>query len=337
MSRKPFGSRLYYASWVGLQDMSLALLEAGADPNTKGRNGDTVLQVASQEGQYRTVQCLLEKGADVNMKGGWFGSALHSAAARNHEEIVRLLLENGADVDMEGGDYNTALQAAASGGHRRRKRQKFFIWEEQDVQHGNGLPAVSEGSHANILRLLLEKGDVDIARNLNPQELEAVAKNPEIKVENGPKGTVYYLGLNQKNPNLAKPEVRQAMKWLVDYSAIADTIMKNKGEVHQAFLPKGFLGAVNDNPYKLDVSKAKELLANPAGEEQVVGNHPDTGLQIVAKNGRFGPYVTEVLPEDAPKSAKPRTGSLFKSMTLDTVSIEEAVKLLDLPRVVGTD
>jgi peptide/nickel transport system substrate-binding protein len=105
-------------------------------------------------------------------------------------------------------------------------------------------------------RLLLEKGDVDIARNLNPQELEAVAKNPEIKVENGPKGTVYYLGLNQKNPNLAKPEVRQAMKWLVDYSAIADTIMKNKGEVHQAFLPKGFLGAVNDNPYKLDVSKA---------------------------------------------------------------------------------
>ncbi|MBD3946495.1 type I DNA topoisomerase [Nocardioides ganghwensis] len=90
-------------------------------------------------------------------------------------------------------------------------------------------------------------------------------------------------------------------------------------------------------PDELTVAKAKELLANPAGEEQVVGNHPDTGLQIVAKNGRFGPYVTEVLPEDAPKSAKPRTGSLFKSMTLDTVTLEQAVKLLDLPRIVGTD
>ncbi|MBS2939822.1 type I DNA topoisomerase [Nocardioides sp. J2M5] len=90
-------------------------------------------------------------------------------------------------------------------------------------------------------------------------------------------------------------------------------------------------------PDELTVAKAKELLANPAGEEQVIGEHPDTGLQIVAKNGRFGPYVTEVLPEDAPKSAKPRTGSLFKSMTLDTVTLEQAVRLLDLPRIVGTD
>ncbi|WP_134496990.1 ABC transporter substrate-binding protein [Microvirga pakistanensis] len=110
-------------------------------------------------------------------------------------------------------------------------------------------------------RLLLEKGDVDIARNLNPEEIAAVSKNPDIKVDSAPKGTVWYLGLNQKNPNLAKPEVRKALKYLVDYAAIADTIMKSKGEVHQAFLPRGYLGAINDTPYKLDVAKAKELLA----------------------------------------------------------------------------
>ncbi|GAB3852606.1 type I DNA topoisomerase [Nocardioides maradonensis] len=90
-------------------------------------------------------------------------------------------------------------------------------------------------------------------------------------------------------------------------------------------------------PDELTAAKARELLANPAGEEIELGTHPETGLRVVAKNGRFGPYVTEVLPEDAPKGAKPRTGSLFKSMSLDTVTLEDAMKLMSLPRVVGTD
>jgi DNA topoisomerase-1 len=88
-------------------------------------------------------------------------------------------------------------------------------------------------------------------------------------------------------------------------------------------------------PDELTLEKAVELLANPAGEEIELGVHPDSGLQVVAKNGRFGPYVTEVLPEDAKKNDKPRTGSLFKSMSLDTVTLDDALKLLSLPRVVG--
>ena len=90
-------------------------------------------------------------------------------------------------------------------------------------------------------------------------------------------------------------------------------------------------------PDELTLAKAKELLANPAGQDKMLGTHPETGLDLVAKNGRFGPYVTELLPEDAPKTAKPRTASLFKDMTLDSLGIDDAVKLLTLPRVVGTD
>jgi DNA topoisomerase-1 len=90
-------------------------------------------------------------------------------------------------------------------------------------------------------------------------------------------------------------------------------------------------------PDELTLDKARELLATPAGAETELGTDPETGHLIVAKNGRYGPYVTEVLPDDAPKKAKPRTGSLFKSMSLDTVTLEQALKLLSLPRVVGAD
>ncbi|MCW2815454.1 MAG: topA, partial [Nocardioides sp.] len=90
-------------------------------------------------------------------------------------------------------------------------------------------------------------------------------------------------------------------------------------------------------PDELTMEKAAELFANPAGEEIELGNHPETGLRVIAKNGRYGPYVTEDLPEDAKKNDKPRTGSLFASMSLDTITLDDAVKLLSLPRVVGAD
>lgn len=154
-------------------------------------------------------------------------------------------------------------------------------------------------------RILLEKGDIDMARNLGPEELAAVARNPEIRLQSGAKGTLYYLGLNQKNPNLAKPEVRQALKHLVDYQAIADTVMRSKVEVHQAFLPKGFLGAVNDTPFKLDPAKAKELLAKaglPNGFTVTMDtrNTPDiTGMgQAIQQTFAQGGVKLELIPGD---------------------------------------
>jgi DNA topoisomerase-1 len=89
-------------------------------------------------------------------------------------------------------------------------------------------------------------------------------------------------------------------------------------------------------PDELTAEKAEELIALPSGDREL-GVDPETGLNIVAKAGRYGPYVSEVLAEDAPKSAKPRTGSLFKTMSLDTITIDDALRLLSLPRVVGSD
>jgi len=89
-------------------------------------------------------------------------------------------------------------------------------------------------------------------------------------------------------------------------------------------------------PDELTATKAEELLAMPSGDRPL-GTHPDTGLEITAKTGRYGPYVAEDLPEGSPKKAKPRTASLFAEMSLDTVTLQDAVALLSLPRVVGTD
>jgi DNA topoisomerase I len=85
-------------------------------------------------------------------------------------------------------------------------------------------------------------------------------------------------------------------------------------------------------PDELTPEKAAELFDQPNGDVSL-GTDPDSGHQIVAKSGRFGPYVTEVLPEGA--TAKPRTSSLLKSMALDTVTLEDAVRLLTLPRTLG--
>ena len=90
-------------------------------------------------------------------------------------------------------------------------------------------------------------------------------------------------------------------------------------------------------PEELTIDLARELLAKPVGEEHELGIDPATSRMIIAKNGRFGPYVTEILEEDAPKSAKPRTASLFSSMNVDTVNLEQALELMSLPRVVGQD
>jgi DNA topoisomerase-1 len=103
-------------------------------------------------------------------------------------------------------------------------------------------------------------------------------------------------------------------------------------------------------PDELTLELAEKLFATPQ-EGRSLGVDPETGHEIVAKDGRFGPYVTEVLPEppedpDAgvgakkgkkPTGPKPRTGSLLRSMDLETVTLEDALKLLSLPRVVGVD
>ena len=177
----------------------------------------------------------------------------------------KLLLSKEQNGDWGYGWLKTNYAGSGPLKLREWRANEIIALERNDSYHGDksrlARVIYRHVKEAATQRLLLEKGDIDIARNLSPQDLAALGTNKSILLTSAPKGTVYYISLNQKNPNLAKPEVREALKWLVDYSAIGDTLIKNIGVVNQNFMPAGLLGASQDQPYKLDVARAKALLA----------------------------------------------------------------------------
>ncbi|ETW83638.1 hypothetical protein HETIRDRAFT_471894 [Heterobasidion irregulare TC 32-1] len=186
--REPHGSRLYYACLACFQDISMALLEAGGDPNTKGGNRLrlSVLQVASRSGQYRTVQNLLAKGAEVNGES-WNGSALNLASARGHGEIVRLLLENEADMNMRSGEgQNSALQVASLAGHEVTVRLLLKKGADVNLLGGlfnSALHAASMEGHDRVVRILLENGaEVDMPGKMGVTALHEASENGFLNV-----------------------------------------------------------------------------------------------------------------------------------------------------------
>jgi peptide/nickel transport system substrate-binding protein len=221
----------------------------------------------------------------------------------------KLAMEHEQDGDM--GHAWLKTNSAGSGPFKLRAwKPNESVMLDANPDYWRGAPGFKRVITRHIpeaatQRLMLEKGDIDIARKLSPEDLAAVAGNGEINVVQSPKGAIWYMGLNQKNPNLAKPEVREALKWLVDYDSLVGTILKGKAEVHQTFLPKGFLGAIEDQPYKLDVAKAKDLLAKaglPDGFKVTMNtrnNSPtkDLAQAIQASWAQAGVQV-EIVPAD---------------------------------------
>ncbi len=128
-------------------------------------------------------------------------------------------------------------------------------------------------------RLLLEKGDIDIARKLNPQDIAAVSGKDGIAVDDDLRGRIMYIAFNQKDPILSKPKVVEALKYLIDYKGMQDSFLKGQYTIHQAFLPKTYLGSIDDKPYSYDPEKAKALLKEAGIKE-------GTKLKINVRNAQ---------------------------------------------------
>jgi DNA topoisomerase-1 len=137
------------------------------------------------------------------------------------------------------------------------------------------------------------------------------------------------LGLHELVSDLGAIDARE-----INSLEIGDGIVLRVGRYGPYLERDGQRASVPEElaPDELTLERAEELLSQPTGDREL-GTDPETGRSIVARTGRYGPYVTEVLPEDSKE--KPRTGSLFKTMSLETVTLEDALRLLQLPRVVG--
>lgn len=114
-------------------------------------------------------------------------------------------------------------------------------------------------------QLLLQQGDVDMARNLTPDQIAGLDTSA-IKVETYPQAAVHFLSFNQADEDLTNPAVWEAARYLVNYEGMVNTILAGQMKVHQAFWPDGFPGALNDTPYSYDPDKARQILSD-AGVE----------------------------------------------------------------------
>ena len=111
--------------------------------------------------------------------------------------------------------------------------------------------------------LLIRVGDADIARDLGPDQYAALRGKAGLQFRQFPSSAVHYLLFNTADPAvpaLANPALWEAARWLIDYQGIAHQLLKDHYQVHQAFLAAGFPGALNETPYKLDISRARSIL-----------------------------------------------------------------------------
>lgn len=116
-------------------------------------------------------------------------------------------------------------------------------------------------AEAATQQLLLTSGDVDIAKNLTPDQIASLPADT-VKVETYPQAAVHFLSFNQKTESLTPPAVWEAARYLVDYDGMTQSFLKGQMEVHQAFWPKGFPGSYDETPFTYDVEKAKQILAD---------------------------------------------------------------------------
>ncbi|MEN4817247.1 ABC transporter substrate-binding protein [Pantoea agglomerans] len=184
--------------------------------------------------------------------------------------VSSIIDEKTAMANQKNGDFGNAWLATHSAGSGPYQIRKV-VMHQVVLLSANPTSPAGAPKMKNILiknvpepaarRLLLEQGDADIARNLGADQIAALNGKPGVKTEAIPMASLYYIQFNiGANEAMKNPAFWEAARYLWDYKGIASELLKGQFDVHQSFLPKGFLGAINDTPYSYDPEKAKAIL-----------------------------------------------------------------------------
>lgn len=200
------------------------------------------------------------------------------------------------EVDGDWGNRWLTTHEAGSGPFR------LDVWQAKDVlrmsrsaDYWRGEAKMSRVvfrhlQESQTLRLMMEKGDLDIASNMAIPDVRALRHDPDLTIDAVRKGTIYYLAMSMNDPRFDNIKVREAVRYLVDYQGINKSLMTGYGELHQRPIQSGMPATLPDPGYRLDVPRARALLAEagyPDGFEttlRVLADQPFLNIAIAIQS-----------------------------------------------------
>jgi len=236
-----------------------------------------------------TVQMVLPKANDPQL-------VIYSLAALGNLGVLDSKTVQNHVQDNDWGNRWLSTNEAGSG--------PFILetWQAKDVLRMKSNPDYWRGEpkmnrivlrhfqESQTLRLMIEKGDLDVASNMAVSDINALRKKPDLTVEAVQRGTMYYVAMNMKEAQFANPKVREAIRYLIDYSGINKALMPGYGVLHQRPIKAGMPSTLPDPGYQLDIVKAKALLAEagyPDGFDttiRVLSDQPFLNIAIAVQS-----------------------------------------------------
>ncbi|MGM0420815.1 MAG: ABC transporter substrate-binding protein [Bacillota bacterium] len=260
-----------YKRYLQMEKPSVWLLESiGINKD----NADEMIELIDDKSLSLTFDKPYAENIVLGIMTNNWGSVINKEVALSHEVDGDLgegwLTDNSAGAGqyvLDAWERNTMVTMSAN---------EYYHGEEPKLER----IMIRDVPESSNQRLLLERGDVDIAWDLTPQQLSEVEGREGVEVIEIPAHSNEYLAMNASWGPLQDVRVRQAIKYAINYDEIIDDIMAGYAMKVQGFVPKGYFGYVDRNPFNQDIEKAKELLAEagyPDGfEVEILTNQTDT-------------------------------------------------------------